>query len=143
VILPDANLPLYAYDTSSVHHEAARHWFEMVLGGPELVGFAWATMVAFLRITTHPRIFARPLAIAEATAIVQEWLTLPSTVVIEPTDRHLQLFGRLAVDGQARGALVPDAHLATLSVEHGATVYSADRDFTRFPGVRVVNPLNV
>jgi uncharacterized protein len=141
VILLDANLPLYAYDSSSDHHQAARRWFEQALAGPEQVGFPWITVLAFLRIATNHRVFARPLTVTDAVAIVQEWLSLPFSCIVEPTEHHLGLLGSLAARGQARGPLLTDAHLATLAIEHGATLCSADRDFTRFPDLQLLNPL--
>ena len=143
MILVDANLPLYAYDRSSPHHEAARRWFELALRGSEPVRFAWLTLLAFLRIATNPRAFARPLSLEEALTIVEGWLSLSLTGIIEPTDRHLEFLRTNATAGQARGPLLTDAHLATLAIEHGATLYTTDRDFGRFPGLRFVNPLTI
>lgn len=141
MILLDANIPLYAYDSSSSHHQPARRWFEQVLMGPEQVGFPWITLLAFLRIVTNHRVFARPLTVADAVAITQEWLSLPFSAIIEPTEHHLRLLGSLTVRGQARGPMLTDAHLATLAIEHGATLCTADRDFTRFPDLQLLNPL--
>jgi toxin-antitoxin system PIN domain toxin len=141
VILIDANLTLYAYDRSSPRHEEARLWFESTLNGSEPVRFAWVTLLAFLRIATNPRAFARPLSLADALTIVEGWLGLPMTGILEPTERHLELLRATAVPGQARGPLVTDAHLATLAIEHGATFCTTDRDFGRFPGLRTANPL--
>jgi toxin-antitoxin system PIN domain toxin len=141
LILVDANLLLYAYDRSSSRHEDARRWLESALNGPEPLRFAWLTVVAFLRIATNPRAFARPLPIADAFAIVERWLSLPLTGILEPTERHVELFRATAVSGQARGPLMTDAHLAALAIEHGATFCTTDRDFGRFPGLRSVNPL--
>ena len=88
MILVDANLPLYAYDRSSPHHEAARRWFELALRGSEPVRFAWLTLLAFLRIATNPRAFARPLSLEEALTIVEGWLSLSLTGIIEPAQQQ-------------------------------------------------------
>ena len=141
MILVDANLPLYAYDRSSPRYQEARQWFESALNGPEPVRFAWVTLLAFLRIATNPRAFARPLSFGEAMTIVEGWLGLPLTGILEPTERHLELLRATAVSGQARGPLLTDAHLATLAIEHGATLCTTDRDFGRFSGLRFTNPL--
>lgn len=95
----------------------------------------------FLRITTNTPAIQPPFKIAEAIAIVQEWFKSPAVSIIEPGPRYWQLFRDLLTVGQVEGALVSDAHIAALALENGATVCSTDRDFRRFPGVRVINPL--
>ncbi len=141
MILIDANLLLYAFDLSSPHHQAARRWLTATLSSPEPVALAWATILAFLRLGTEPRLLRRPLTTAEASAIVSEWLERPNVTVLAPGERHWALLNRLLAEGQVKGALVTDAHLAALAIEHGATVATVDRDFARFPGLRFFNPL--
>jgi hypothetical protein len=141
VILVDANLLLYAYDASSEHHARARAWLEEVLSGSDPVGFAWVTLLAFLRIATNPRALARPLSLGEAAAIVSSWLGQPCVSLLQPGERHWEILSGLLEPAQARGPLVMDAHLAALAMEHGAVLASNDRDFARFDGLRIVNPL--
>jgi toxin-antitoxin system PIN domain toxin len=141
VILVDANLLLYAYDTSFEQHRPARRWLEATLSGREPVRLAWATLLAFLRIGTNPRAFEQPLSIDEAVKIVAAWLACPLVAIAEPGERHWEILARLLSATVARGPLVMDAHLAALALEHGATLYTTDRDFVRFPDVRVLNPL--
>ncbi len=141
MILIDANLLLYAYDEGSRHHVASRRWLEDVLGGREPVRFAWVTLWAFIRIATNSRILSRPLSGAEAHAIVVSWLDQPNADVLEPGERHLEILGSLLRDGQATADLVPDAALAAVALEHGATLCSMDRDFARFDGLLWTNPI--
>jgi toxin-antitoxin system PIN domain toxin len=141
MILCDANLLLYAYDASSSAHEASRQWLEATLSGVEPVGLPWNSLLAFLRISTNPRAVTRPLALAEATAIVSSWLELPLVLIPAPGPRHWEILERVVRSAQARGPLVTDAHLAALAIEHGALLASTDRDFTRFEGLRLLNPL--
>ena len=140
MILIDANLLLYSYNTASEHHHRSREWLQEVMSQPEPVRLAWITILAFLRISTYPRIFPRPLRIGEALAIVSEWLSLPNVHVLNPTDRHFEILNRLLPAGQASGPLVMDGHLAALAIEHGALLCTTDRDFARFPGVKLLNP---
>ena len=133
---------LYAYDASSAQHERARAWLERVFNDTETVRLALISLLAFLRISTNRAVFQRPLAPADAIGIVASWLEVPGVAVAEPTDRHWALVGELASRGQARGPLLMDAHVAALAIEHGATLYTTDRDFTRFPGLRARDPLN-
>lgn len=139
--LPDANILLYAYNTASEHHRAARSWLEEALTGSAPVAFCWPTILAFLRITTNPRAVPHPLSIAQARGIVETWLEVPVSTVVHPTDRHWEILGDLLVKGQASGPLVQDAHLAALAIEHGATLITNDRDFARFAGLKVEYPL--
>ncbi len=141
MILVDANILLYAYDQSSTFHEKARLWWEDRLSEPHPVRLPWATLLAFISIGTHPRLLETPFTLAEATLHVASWLARPMVDVIAPTPRHWEILQSLLVNGQAGGNLVPDAHLAALAIEHGATLYSTDRDFTRFDGLAWINPL--
>ncbi|MGH2428242.1 MAG: type II toxin-antitoxin system VapC family toxin [Candidatus Limnocylindria bacterium] len=141
MILVDANLLLYAYDSSSPQHAPARKWLETTLSGDEDVRIPLASALAFLRIGTHPSVFRRPLAASEAVRIVSEWLERPGVELAQPTVRHWATLGPLARDGQARGPLMTDAHLATLTVEHGGVLFTTDRDFARFEGLKFRNPL--
>lgn len=141
MILVDANLLLYAYRPRAAQHAASRVWLESVLSGSEFVRFAWVTLWAFLRISTSPRAFEHPLSPSEATEAVSSWLAQPVAGVLEPGERHLEILTRVLAAGQASGPLVMDAALAAIAIEHGATLYSTDRDFARFPGLDWVDPL--
>ncbi len=141
MILIDANLLLYAYDTGSPRHEQARTWLEATLKGDEQVGISLVTLLAFVRIATSPVAFERPLSVRGAVTVVREWLDLPNVSVTEPSGRHWGMLADLAEAGQARGPMVMDAHLAALASEHGATLYTTDRDFARFPSLRSRDPL--
>ncbi|MBV9250220.1 MAG: PIN domain-containing protein [Acetobacteraceae bacterium] len=138
----DANLLLYAYDSTAPEHRKARAWLEDVLAKPEPVLFPWQSIHAFLRIATNPRAWKAPLTIDEARAIVDEWLSLPNVVTSSPGERHWDILRELVADAQCRGPLVADAALAALAIEHGAELCTNDRDFSRFPKLRVVNPLH-
>lgn len=141
MILIDANLAIYAYDESSPRHAVARAWLEASVGGRESVGFALTTLLAFVRISTDPRVHVRPLATATAMDIVGSWLEHQNVHLVTPTERHWSTFRDLAARGQARGPLLMDAHLAALAIEHGATLATTDRDYSRFAGLRTIDPL--
>ncbi len=141
MILADANLLLYAYNTSAAEHERARAWLQESLSRAELFGLSWQTITAFIRIGTNPRAFNRPLTTKEATAAVGAWIERPMVRILSPGQGHWEIFVRLLIEGQVRGPLVMDAHLAALAIEHGAVLHTTDRDFARFPGLKVANPL--
>ena len=140
--LVDANLLLYATDKRSPRHSAAKSWLDALLSGDEPVGFAWAVLLAFLRLSTNARIFVRPLSTDRAFDVVEGWVAHPCAVVIHPGDRHLALVRQLLRPLGIAGNLVTDAHLAALAIEHGAELNSCDADFSRFSGLRWVNPLD-
>jgi len=141
MILTDANLLLYAYNVDAAEHDISQQWLETQLSGPNPFCFAWQTITAFLRISTNQRAFPAPLSTKEATSIVTEWLERPQTVLLTPGEKHWAIFQKLLAAGQATGPLVMDAHLAALALEHGAALASTDRDFSRFPGLKLINPL--
>jgi uncharacterized protein len=141
MILVDANLLIYAYNPAAEQHAAAKRWLETVIAGRTPVRLAWVTVLAFVRIMTHPQVFRRPFSIQEAVEAVDSWLAQPSVAMIGPSDDHWSVLRQLLLNGQASGPLSTDAHLAALAVEHGATLFTTDRDFARFPGLAFVNPL--
>jgi uncharacterized protein len=141
MILIDANLLLYAYHPRLEQHKKSRVWLETVLSGPDLVRFAWMTLWAFMRIATNTRVFERPLSTSEAEAAISSWLAQPVAGILEPGERYWGILRDLVHDGQAAGPLVMDAVLAAIAVEHGATLCTMDRDFSRFSRLRWTNPL--
>lgn len=141
MILVDANLLLYAYHPRAKQHEECRAWLEAALSGPDLVRFAWLTLWAFLRVATSPRVFDRPLSAVEAEAAISSWLDQPVAGILEPGERHWDILRGVIRDSQSAGPLVMDAVLAAIALEHGATVYTTDRDFARFSGLKWKNPL--
>jgi toxin-antitoxin system PIN domain toxin len=114
---------------------------EETLSGTENVGFAWLVLVAFVRISTNPRVMAEPFDVNEAIDMVESWLGRPNASMVNPTERHPEVWRNLPERVGAGGNLTSDAHLAALAIEHGAELCSADNDFARFPGLRWVNPL--
>lgn len=143
MILVDANLLIYAVDQDSPHHAKARPWLEETLSGTTETGLAWIVVLAFLRITTHPRIMQRPMAVETAVGYVSSWLNQPFVSFVRPGEQHWPVFRNLVNTTGTAGNLTSDAHLAALALEHGCDLYSADYDFRRFPGIRHVNPLAV
>jgi toxin-antitoxin system PIN domain toxin len=141
VRLLDVNLFLYAADDSSPRHRPARAWVEAALSGSETVALAWAVLLGFVRLSTQPALFERPLEAAEALDLVDGWLAQPCTTVVHPTDRHSAVLRDLLAAVGSAGNLTSDAHLAALAIEHGAVLCSCDTDFARFSGLRWVDPL--
>jgi toxin-antitoxin system PIN domain toxin len=142
VKLPDVNLLLYAVDEGSARHGPARAWVEERLSGTETFAFTWVVLLAFIRLTTSPRVFQSPLSTPAALDLVDGWLAQPCTTVVHPTSRHAPLLRDLLEPLGTAGNLTTDAHLAALAIQHGAELCSTDGDFSRFPGLRWTNPLD-
>ena len=141
MILIDANLLIYAIDSTSPHHGAARRWLEKVLSSSERVGLTWGVILAFLRIVTHPAVVRRPLSPESAVEYIDSWLAQPNVLTVGPGEKHWLLLRTLLRSSGTAGNLTSDAHLAALALELDCEIYSSDHDFKRFHGVKHVNPL--
>ena len=135
----DANVLLYSVNSSSTQHAPARRWLSSALAGSEAIGFPWVSLLAFVRLSTNPRVFGSPLSIASAFDLVDSWLAQPPATIVAPTARHPAVLRGLLEQAGTASNLTTDAHLAALAVEHGADVVTFDRDFARF-AVRVHRP---
>lgn len=141
MIVVDANLLIYAYHQGSEWHVPARRWLTNVLEEEAIVALPWSVLLAFLRLTTNKRVFSLPFKCREATDIVESWLERPNVVALQPGEAYWHILRDLIGEAQAVADLIVDAHLAALAIEHSATLCSTDRDFTRFPGLKLLNPL--
>lgn len=139
----DASVLLYASDETSAYHPRARVFLEQIASGDDLFYLFWPTVMAYLRIATHPAIFEKPLPPADAAANVDQLLALPHVQTVGEQDRFWASYRRLAGEADARGNLVPDAHLVTLMVENGVrTIWTHDRDYRRFARIKTRNPFD-
>lgn len=138
----DANILLYASDEGSPLHQRARQFLEECVTRQETLCVAWLTLMAYLRISTHPRIFGRPLSPQKAKANVETIRGLPQTRVLSEGEEFWTCYCRVTESLTVRGNLVPDAHLAALLLEHDVRVlYTNDADFKKFDILEVRNPL--
>ena len=141
MIVVDANLLIYSYDTEAIEHRKSAAWIAKVFSGDEPVGLSWQTVSAFLRVVTNRRLPGKRVTLQEAVGAVEEWLEQPNVRILVPGENHWSLLKRMILEGGASGPLVTDARLAALAIEYGGVLYTADRDFARFPGLRWANPL--
>ena len=139
--LLDANILLYAYDSSSAHHARCRKWLDAELNSQEIVAIPWQTLLAFVRISTNSRAVRQPLSGPEACEVIDSLLARANVTIAEPGDRFWEIFQAQVVDAQISGPLVTDAALAALALEYGATLCSVDTDFRRFRGLSLFNPV--
>lgn len=141
MIVPDANLLLYAYDESFPGHAAARAWWERVMNGTEPVGLPTVVVLAFVRLATHPTVAANPRSVPEVQLIVDSWLKAPHVRILPTSDSLVGRFFDLLRAAGSGGNLSTDALIAAHAQDAGAKVFTNDRDFSRFPGLVTVNPL--
>ena len=137
----DANVLLYASDQDSPRHDASRELLASLAEGPALVYLFWPVAMAYLRIATHPRIFAKPLDPAIARSNLDALLDRPHVRCPGEGDGFWSVFQNTVSGDTVRGNLVPDAHIAALMRQHGVgTIWTADRDFRRFADIVVRDP---
>ncbi len=109
--------------------------------GPETLWFGWPTLIAYLRISTHPRIFGQPLSAEKAVGNVEPLLDLPQVRVLSEGDGFWSCYRQVSGALNVRGNLVPDAHLVALLLEHDVPVlYTNDADFKKFDVLEIRNP---
>lgn len=141
MIALDTNIIVYAHRAETEHHAKAARLIRGLAEGDSPWALPWPCVYEFLRVVTHPRVFDPPSSIEEAVETIEALLDSPSVHLLGEGPAHRGLLRRMVLDGQARGNLVHDAHLAALAVEHGVTEFlSADGDFARFRALRVRNP---
>jgi toxin-antitoxin system PIN domain toxin len=139
----DVNVLVNAHRQEAAHHERYRDWLEDARRASEPLGFAPIVLSGFLRVVTHPRVFKEPTPLTTALAFVDALRTSPAAIGVVPGPRHWPIFVELCAAVDAVGNAIPDAFLAALAIEHGATWVTADRGFARFPGLRWEHPLDV
>lgn len=141
MLLADVNIFLYARRIESDRHEDYRAWLEDRLVDDEPFAVSELVLSSFLRIVTNPRIYREPTPLDGALEFCEIILAAPATVPIRPGTRHWQIFTDLCSTGAAKANLVPDAYLAAMAIENGATWVTTDRGFARFPNLRWKHPL--
>jgi uncharacterized protein len=141
MIIPDANILIYAHDEAAPQHAKARAWWEAALAGDEPIGLLWVVVLAFTRLLTHPSLAKDPLSVAEVREMVERWTESPSVRLLGLSENALPRFFDLLETAGGAGNFSTDALIALHAMEHSAKVVSNDRDFDRFPGIKRVNPL--
>jgi toxin-antitoxin system PIN domain toxin len=137
----DTNVLLYASDESCPFHGPAIDLLETLAAGPDLVYLFWPVALGYLRISTHPAIFQKPLSPAEAMANLDDFVTRPHVRTGGEADDFWDTYRELASLVTVRGNLVPVSHVVALMRQHGvSTIWSQDRDFLKFPGIKVQDP---
>jgi uncharacterized protein len=137
----DVNVLLYASDETNVWFGAAKRFLEERITDPDLMCLTWPTIFAYLRISTHPRIFHRPLSPDEALNNMGALLSQPRVRILSEGEGFLEVYRELTSGFPVRGNLVPDAHMAALLRQHGVRrIYTKDVDFRKFDFLEVCSP---
>lgn len=138
----DVNVLVYATDRGSPYHEKAKAVVERFLAGPELLYLLWPVVFGYLRIVTHPRLLDSPLSPHVAADNIEQFIAQPHVRQVGELDDFWAVYRRTADAVKPRGNLVPDTHLVALMRQHGiSTIWSHDRDFRKFEGITVRDPL--
>ena len=141
MIVPDTNLLMYAYHEDDTAHERSVEWWQALIRGTEPIGLPWVVTTGFIRLSTNPRMLARPISIAQSLDIIDEWFSYRHVQPLNPGAEHQRILRGLLETVGVGGNLVTDAHIAALTIEHRAELHSNDSDFARFPDLRWRNPL--
>lgn len=139
--LPDVNVLIYAHRLDAPEHEAYATWLQGMTAADEPFALSEFVLASFLRLVTNRRIFDPPTPMATAIGFCQHLIDWPSAVVLAPSRRHWDIF--VSQCANIQGALVADAYLAALAIEHGCELITTDSDFARFSGLRWRHPLAV
>ena len=142
LLLPDRNGYVYAFRSEAVRHGEDRTWPKDRLAGDELVAVSEVVLSSVIRVTTSHRVFPQTSSPSDALASCDAVLRSPTARPVRAGPRHWDLFTGLGAAGGATGDLVPDAHLAALAIEHGASPVTDDRGTHRWPGLGVLHPLD-
>lgn len=138
----DVNVFLYAVNVADPHHAKAVKFLATCFAGPGVVVLTYPTMMAFLRMSTHPQVFANPLTPAMALTNLNAFLAAPHVKLISEEEGFMNVYAEVTGQFPVRGNLVPDAHIASLLKQHGVdTIFTNDADFRKFAFLRVKNPL--
>lgn len=137
----DLNLLLYATNQEDPNHQKALRWCSENFSAHETIGFAWITIVGFLRLSTRRGVFQKPLTHEQSLDRLNQWLERPNVRVINESSDHWTILEGLIREAGTAGNLATDAHLAALAISRGATLVSCDTDFSRFRHLRWENPL--
>ena len=143
MIALDTNILVYGRREEAPHHERARELLIELAEGDSLWAVPWPCIYEFVRVVTHPRVFDPPTLLDAALEDLDSLMQSPSLTLLREGPRHAAFMQRLLEAGHATGNLAHDAHIAALCVEHGVSeLWTADRDFARFPGISVRNPFS-
>ncbi len=137
----DVNLLVYAHRREVAEHAPSRRWLLDARQGDQQLGLADVVLSGFLRVVTNGRVFRDPTPFDKAIRFIEALLAGPAVRRVAPGDRHWSLFLDLCRRGDAKGNLISDAWIAAMALELGATLVTTDRDFRRFPGLRLEDPL--
>ena len=142
MIALDTNILVYAHREDSPFHNVAFQRVAELAEGPAIWAIPWPCLHEFLAIVTHPRVYAPPTPLEQALDQVEAWREAPTLVTLGETATHWPTLRTMLTDGRVAGPQVHDARVAALCRQHGVReLWSADRDFSRFAGIAVINPL--
>lgn len=141
MVIPDANILLYATDQDCSDHEAALAWWSKTLQGGEEVGLCAIVAFAFVRLSTNRRVFLKPLSARDACARVENWLEFPNVTWLDATAEDFSTASRLLETAGTAGNLTTDAQIAAIAQRVVGTIISCDQDFARFSGIDWHDPL--
>jgi toxin-antitoxin system PIN domain toxin len=142
MIAVDTNLLVYSHRSDSPFHQPAKKLIETLRSQPAPWAIPWSCIHEFVGIVTHPRVFKAPTPLEASFAAVEAWLAGGNLHLIGEGEGYLAKLRKLASTARLKGPRIHDARIAAICLHHGVTeLWSADRDFSAFPHLKVRNPL--
>jgi uncharacterized protein len=142
LIAVETNILVYAHREESPFHRSALRRITELSEGPISWAIPWPCLHEFISVVTHPLVFVPPTPLGTALATVDRWVKSPGLVLLTETQTHWETLREIVEAARISGPLIHDAKIAALCLQHGVSeLWSADRDFSRFPSLKVVNPL--
>jgi toxin-antitoxin system PIN domain toxin len=136
MILPDVNVLIYAFRQDVPQHAVCRPWLADVVSSDARFGVSPLVLSAVVRVTTNPRAYRTPSTIEDAIGFCEDLLGQPHCQIVDPGERHWNIFKRLCIETDTHGSRVANAWFAALAIESGCEWITFDRDFARFPGLK-------
>lgn len=140
MILPDVNVLIYAFRPDVAQHALCRNWLQDIVDDRAHFGISPLALAAVVRVTTNRRVYSNPSSFEDVFKFSSYLLNQPHCQIVEPGERHWEIFRRLCIETETRGPRVTDAWYAALAIEWGCEWITLDRDYARFPGLRWRTP---
>ncbi len=140
MILPDVNVLVNAFRSDARDHDLCHRWLSGIVTGESRYAISSQVLCGVIRVTTHPKVFAKPSEATDVIRFCRVLLDQPHCKMVAPGERHWGIFQRLVTSSRARGNLVSDAWFAALAIESGCEWITLDRDYRKFPGLRWRRP---
>jgi uncharacterized protein len=144
LIAIDSNILIYAHRQDSKFHFPAKQALESLISSAGMWAITWPSVHEFIAVSTHPRVYSPPSTLLQAIEQMEIWMSTPNIRLLGETPSYWEELKTLALQSKISGPPIHDARIAAICLQHGVSeLWTADRDFSRFPKLKTRNPLVV